>query len=216
MARTLVDPRVWHLACIGFAHGFATYTFSFWLPQVMKSVFGGQSNTVVGFAVMIPNLLGLIAMILVSRHSDRTLERRYHMAASGALAGIALLLLGAPHSPFFSVVLFSAVAIGAYSFLPIFFSMPGEFLTGFSAAAGIALVTSVTNFGGFVGPYTVGLIRQKTGNFYYGLICAGVSFLVSASLALVLPKRALPGPDRTIDDADVAFETSPNALQEES
>jgi len=192
VARTLVNPRVWHLACIGFAFALASYTFSFWLPQVMRSGFGGQSNTAVGIAVMIPNLLALIAMILVSRHSDRTLERRYHMATLCALAGIAFLLLGGPRSPFFSVVLFSAVAVGAYSFLPIFFSLPGEFLTGSSAAAGIALVTSVTNLGGFVGPYTVGLIRQKTGSFYLGLICAGVSFLVSASLALVLPKTCLP------------------------
>jgi MFS family permease len=192
VARTLMNPRVWHLACIGFGHGFATYTFSFWLPQIMKSVLGGQSNTVVGFVVLIPNLLGLIAMILVSRHSDRTLERRYHIAASAALAGIALLLLGAPRSAFFSVVLFSAVAIGAYSFLPVFFSMPGDFLTGFSAAAGIALVTSVANLGGFVGPYTVGIIRQQTGNLYDGLICAGIFFLISAILALVLRKRSLP------------------------
>jgi ACS family tartrate transporter-like MFS transporter len=197
VARTLVSPRVWHLACIGFGHGFAGYTFSFWLPQIMKSVLTGQSNTVVGFVVMIPNLLGLIVMILVSRHSDRTLERRYHMAASAALAGIALLLLGAPRSPFFSVVLFSAVAVGAYSFLPVFFSMPGEFLTGFSAAAGIALMTSVANFGGFVGPYTVGLIRQRTGNLYYGLTCAGISFLFSASLTLALRKRSLPISEQT-------------------
>ena len=197
VARTLVNPRVWHLACIGFGHGFATYTFSFWLPQIVKSVLGGQSNTVVGFVVMIPNLLGLIAMILVSRHSDRTLERRYHMGASVALAGIAMLLLGAPHSTIFSVVLFSAVGIGAYSFLPVFFSVPGEFLTGFSAAAGIALVTSVANFGGFVGPYTVGLIGQKTGNSYYGLICAGIFFLVSASLALVVRKPRLPISEQT-------------------
>jgi ACS family tartrate transporter-like MFS transporter len=216
VARTLVNPRVWHLACIGFAFAFASYTFSFWLPQVMKSGFGGQSNTAVGMAVMIPNLLALIAMILVSRHSDRTLERQYHMATLCALAGIAFLLLGGPRSPFFSVVLFSAVAVGAYSFLPIFFSLPGEFLTGSSAAAGIALVTSVTNFGGFVGPYTVGLIRQKTGSFYLGLICAGVSFLVSASLAMVLPKRALPAPDQPSRAADVVFETNPNARQEEA
>ena len=216
VARTLVNPRVWHLACIGFAFAFASYTFSFWLPQVVKSGFGGQSNSAIGIAVMIPNLLALIAMILVSRHSDRTLERRYHMATLCALAGIAFLLLGGPRSPFFSVVLFSAVAVGAYSFLPIFFSLPGEFLTGSSAAAGIALVTSVTNFGGFVGPYTVGLIRQKTGSFYLGLICSGVSFLVSASLALVLPKRALPTPDQPSRAADVAFEADPNALQEES
>ncbi len=208
VARTLVYPRVWHLACIGFAHGFASYTFTFWLPQVMKSVFGGQSNTVIGFAVMIPNLVALIAMILVSRHSDRTLERRYHMATLDTLAGIALLLLGVPHSPLFSLVLFSAVAVGAYSSLPVFFSLPGEFLTGFSAAAGIALVTSVANFGGFVGPYTVGLIRQRTGTFYAGLFCAGISFLVSASLALLLPKRAL--------SAGAAEETGPTALLEES
>jgi MFS transporter, ACS family, tartrate transporter len=215
VARTLVKPRVWHLACIGFSHAFASYTFGFWLPQVMKAVFGGQSNTVIGFAVMVPNLAALIAMILVSRHSDRTLERRYHMAILGALAGIAFLLLGVPRSPFFSVVLFSAVAVGAYSFLPIFFSLPGEFLTGFSAAAGIALVTSVANFGGFVGPYTVGLIRQKTGGFYSGLICAGVSFLVSATLALALPKRALPSAGERLGVADIDME-SRKALLEES
>jgi MFS transporter, ACS family, tartrate transporter len=182
----------------------------------MKTVFGGQSNTALGFAVMIPNLLGLIAMILVSRHSDRTLERRYHMATLCALAGIAFLLLGGPRSPFFSVVLFSAVAVGAYSFLPIFFSLPGEFLTGSSAAAGIALVTSVTNFGGFVGPYTVGLIRQKTGSFYSGLICAGVSFLISACLSLLLPKRAMPASEHASGTGGVSLKTSYEAFQGES
>ena len=216
VARTLVNPRVWHLAWVGFSYGFASYIFSFWLPQVMKVALGGQSNTALGFAVMIPNLLGLIAMLVVPLHSDRTGERRLHMAAASALAGVGMLLLGVPHSPVFSVALFSLVAIGAYSFLPIFFSVPGEFLTGSSAAAGIALVTSVANLGGFVGPYTVGLIRQKTGSFYSGLICAGVSFLVSASLALVLSKRDLPAPDPLSDAADLAFETNPNALQAES
>jgi ACS family tartrate transporter-like MFS transporter len=118
-----------------------------------------------------------------------------------------LLLLGVPHSPFFSVVLFSVVAIGAFSFLPVFFSMPGQFLTGFSAAAGIALVTSVANLGGFVGPYTVGLIRQRTGNSYSGLIFAGILFLFSSSLALALPKRTLPASDQPSSAAGVAFET---------
>src|SRR5215831_8224648 len=78
VARTLVNPGVWHLVCIGFCHGFASYTFIFWLPQLMKSVVGGQSNTAVGFMVMIPNLLSAVAMITASRHSDHTLERRYH------------------------------------------------------------------------------------------------------------------------------------------
>ena len=206
VARTLIHPRVWHLSCMGFTHAFGTYTFSFWLPQIIKSASVGHSNTVVGFLVMVPNLFGLIAMIIVSRHSDRTLERRYHMATAVACAGIAFLLLGAPRSPFFSVVLFSVVAMGAYSFIPVLMTMPGEFLTGFPAAAGIALMTSVTNFGGFVGPYTVGVIRQKTGNVYYGLICAGVFFLLSASLTLALPKRALPSSDQSSNPNDIAFE----------
>jgi len=212
VTQTLVDPRVWHLACIGFCHGFATYIFSFWLPQVTRSVLGGQSNTVIGFAVMVPNLVGLIAMILVSRHSDRTLERRYHLATLGALVGIAFLLLGVPRSAFFSVVLFSAVAVGAYSFLPIFFSLPGDFLTGFSAAAGIALVTSVANLGGFVGPYMVGLIRQKTGSFYGGLISAGVFFLISASLSLLLPKRVILASEHPSGAVGAAFETPSEAV----
>jgi ACS family tartrate transporter-like MFS transporter len=112
------------------------------------------------------------------------------MAAAGALAGIGLLLLEASPSPFLSVCLFSVVAIGSYSFLPVFFSVPGEFLSGFPAAAGIALVTSVANLGGFVGPYVVGSIQGKTGSLSAGLAVAGVSFLLSALLALLLPRKA--------------------------
>jgi ACS family tartrate transporter-like MFS transporter len=117
-----------------------------------------------------------------------------------------MLLLGAPRSPLSSVVLLSAVAIGSYSFLPIFFSVPGEFLTGFSAAAGIALVTSVANLGGFVGPYTFGVIRQRTGASYYGLISAGIFFLMSATLVLLLPKRIQRAPEPPSASANPAFE----------
>jgi ACS family tartrate transporter-like MFS transporter len=183
VARTLIHPRVWHLA----------YAFLFWLPQMMKSVLAGASGSVVGLLLAVPNLAGLIAMIIVSRHSDRTLERRHHMAAAGVLAGIGLLLLEAPPSPFLSVVLFSVVAIGSYSFLPIFFSVPGELLSGFPAAAGIALVTSVANLGGFAGPYVVGSIQGRTGSLSAGLAVAGLSFVVSAVLALLLPRKTQVG-----------------------
>jgi len=189
VVRTLIHRRIWLLACIGFVGGFGGYSFTFWLPLMMRSILAESSNTVVGLGVMVPNLLGVIAMIFVSRHSDRTQERRYHLAASVALAGMGMLLLGAPRSPLSSFGLLSAVAIGTYSSLPVFISIPGEFLTGFSAAAGIALVTSVSSTGGFVGPYTFGLIQHRTGNSYYGLICAGILFLASAIMALMLPKQ---------------------------
>jgi ACS family tartrate transporter-like MFS transporter len=84
----------------------------------------------------------------------------------------------------------SFVVVGLYSLLGPLWSLPSEFLTGFSAASGIALITSVGILGGFVGPYAVGLIRQRTGSLYGGLAFAGVSVLVSATLVLFLPKRA--------------------------
>lgn len=188
--RALVNPRVWHLACIGFAHGIGTYTMGFWLPQVVKSLSGQYSNSQIGLLVMIPNLTGLVGMILVSRNSDRTLERRYHVAISAIIGGIALASLGAAHSTFFSIALLSFAVLGIYSVVGPFFSLPGEFLTGYSAASGIALITSVTNLGGFVGPYVVGFIRQRTGSFYGGLFFAGFSLFACATLVLLLPRKA--------------------------
>jgi ACS family tartrate transporter-like MFS transporter len=94
-------------------------------------------------------------------------------------------LLGATRSPFLSIALLSCVALGTYTFLPVFFALPSEFLTGFAAASGIALITSVANLGGFAGPYMMGFIRQSTGSLYTGLACAGISLLLSGTLALI-------------------------------
>jgi MFS family permease len=182
VSQALAHPRVWHLALMGFCHAFGQYTFNFWMPQILKSVFVGSSNSAIGFLVAIPNLFGLAAMIIVSRHSDRTLERRYHMALSIALGGLALLLLGAPRPAIATIALFSLVTIGAYSFLPIFFTVPGAFFAGYTAAAAIALIASVSNLGGFAGPYTVGVLHQA------GLWIAGVLYLAAAALALALPR----------------------------
>ena len=174
---TLMHPRVWLLAVMGFCHAFGQYTFNFWMPQMLKATLAGVTNTTIGLLVTIPNLLGLGAMIIVCRHSDRTMERRYHMMLSIALGGVALLLLGTPRSPAVTLVLFSLAAIGAYCFLPIFFTVPGALLTGYSAAAGIALIASVSNLGGFAGPWVVGEIHQR------GLVIAGALYLASAALA---------------------------------
>ena len=183
--QALFNGRVWHLAFIGFAHAVGTYTLSFWLPQLMKSLLSGQSNTVIGSLLMFPYSVGLVGMILVSRHSDRTLERRYHVATSATVAGIALISFGSVHTAFLSVALLSIATLGIFSILPPYFSMPGELLTGVSAASGIALITSIANLGGFVGPYIVGLIKQRTGSLNAGLALAGISLFVSATLTLL-------------------------------
>ncbi len=188
--QALTNGRVWHLACIGFTLNIGMYSLSFWMPQLVKSLSSLYSNTKIGLLVMIPYFVGLAGMILVSRSSDRQLERRFHAAIPAVTAGIALMSLGATHSTFSSVFFLCFASLGIYSVYGPFYSLPSEFLTGFAAASGIALISSVANLGGFAGPYAIGLVSQKTGSLYDGLALTGVSLFACATLALLLPKRA--------------------------
>jgi ACS family tartrate transporter-like MFS transporter len=140
--------------------------------------------------MILPYLGGLLAMVPVSRNSDRTMERRYHAAIPAVVAGIALVSLGAAHSVFFSIFFLCFAAVGIYSVYGPFWSLPSEFLTGFAAASGIGLISSVANLGGFVGPYAIGMVSQRTGSLYGGLALTGVSLFVCAALASLLPKIA--------------------------
>jgi len=191
----LMNRRVWHLASIGFTLNIGMYSLSFWMPQLVRSLSSLYSNTTVGLLVMIPYLAGLLAMVLVSRSSDRKMERKYHAAIPATVAGIALVLLGATHSAFPSVFFLSFASIGIYSVYGPYWSIPSEFLTGFAAASGIALIHSVANLGGFAGPYAIGVVSQKTGSLFGGLALTGVSLFVCAALALFLPKSSLTRDD---------------------
>jgi MFS transporter, ACS family, tartrate transporter len=190
LAKTFTHLRVWHLASIQFTFLIGLYSLSFWMPQVVKSLSSHYSNTVVGLLVVIPQLVGLASMVLVSRSSDRRRERRYHAAIAALAGGIGWLLLGTTTSPVISILLLSLVAAGAYSIPPPFWSLPSEFLTGYAAASGIAMINSIGNLGGFAGPYAIGLIKDKTGNLSWGLAFVGTSMLVSAILLILLPKKA--------------------------
>ncbi len=188
----LTNPKVWRLVLIYFGMMIGGYTMAFWMPQIVKSLSSEYSNSFVGYVVMIPYVAALLGMILVSRSSDRRLERRYHVAMSLLLGGIAFLLLSGIHSPSVTVVLLSCLAIGYCSSLSPFWALPGESLTGFSAASGIALINSVGNLGGFAGSTVVGFIGQKTGSLSGGLAFAGTSMLVSTVLVLLLPSGGQP------------------------
>jgi MFS transporter, ACS family, tartrate transporter len=187
--QALTSGRVWHLALTALAWDIGLYWMSFWMPQTVKSLSAMYSNTGVGFLVMIPQLVGLMGMILVSRSSDRKLERRYHAAIPAMVGGVALLLLATASSPVFSIAILSLMSAGIYSVIAPLLSTPSEFLTGISAASGIALINSVANIGAFAGPYAIGVINERTGGLKGGMVFAGVSLLVSAALALLLPKR---------------------------
>jgi len=182
--------RVWHLAAIYFGMMIGAYTLTFYAPKIVESLSSKYSYSLVGYVVMIPYLVSVAAMVLVGRSSDRRMERRFHTAASLLVGGIGFLSMGWVHSPFVTVALLTLLAIGYCSSLSPFWAMPSEFLTGFSAASGIAFINSVGNLGGFFGPSMVGFITEKTGTLHGGLAFAGVSLLAAALLVIVLPKAA--------------------------
>ena len=188
--QVLTGGRAWHLVLIYSGMMIGQYALTSWAPQLVKSLSPRYSNSMVGLLVAIPYLVGLAAMILVSWSSDRKLERRYHAAIPALMGGVGLLLLGTTRSPAYSVTLLTLLAVGIYSFYGPFWALPSEFLTGFSAAAGIALVNCVGNLGGFIGPYMIGAIAMRTGNLYAGLAPAGIPLFLSAILVLLLPRNA--------------------------
>jgi ACS family tartrate transporter-like MFS transporter len=193
VSEALTNRRVWHLTFVYFGMMVGGYAMQFWGPQIVKSA-ADYSNLAVGLSLMIVHLVGLIAMVLVSRSSDRRLERRMHVAVPIFAGGIALLLLGTPHTLVLSIVLLSLLAVGVYSSLSGFWSIPSQFLAGYSAAVGIALINSCGNLGGFVGPYAIGAIARHTGSIYPGLAACAVPMLISGVLVLALREQAGPPP----------------------
>jgi ACS family tartrate transporter-like MFS transporter len=185
----LAHGRVWHLAVIYFSIALALYAVGFWMPQIIKSLSARYSNTLVGLLTVIPYLAGLLTMVTVSRSSDRRHERRFHAAIPLAVGAVALFLLGSARSPLASIVLLALVTVGIYSSVGPFWALPSQFLTGFSAASGIALINSVGNLGGFAGPYAIGVISRYTGSMRGGLTLSAISLLLSALLILLVPKE---------------------------
>jgi MFS transporter, ACS family, tartrate transporter len=187
--QALMNRRIWHLGLIGFTLNTAMYGMNYWMPQLVRLLSSGISNSLIGLLLMTPHLVGLPVMVLVSWSSDRKRERRFHAAIPAICAGIALASLSATHSILATILLLSMAALGIYSVYGPFYSLPGDFLTGFAAASGIALVSSLANLGGFAGPYAIGWIKDQTGSLYGGLAVGGVSLFASATLMLLLPKR---------------------------
>lgn len=185
--------RVWHSGLLVFTSNCGVYMLAFWMPQLIKFASGQLSNSAIGRLVMIPHLFGLLAMVAVSRSSDRHFERRLHLAIPAAFAGTAMALLGSPHSIALSIVLLAVSVAGMFSVYGPAYSLPSELLSGSAVAAGLGLASSIANSAGFVGPYAAGWISQRTGSLYGGLSAAGISLFACAALALLLPKKPRQG-----------------------
>lgn len=193
LREALTSGRVWRLGLLYLSIIISFYAVAFWLPQIIKN-FSGLSNLLVTTISAGPYLCASVAMVLVAHHSDRTGERRWHVAGA-ALAGAAGLALSGMFidSPWPAYGALCLAAAGIWSTLGPFWSLPTAFLTGTAAAGGIALVNSLGAVGGFIGPNILGQVRQRTNGFSAGLYLLAATLVVAAVMALSIREPAPRG-----------------------
>jgi ACS family tartrate transporter-like MFS transporter len=173
--RSLMNPMVWALCIIYFARTGANYGLGLFMPQIIKAQ--GYTNMQTGWIMFLPYIIGCIAMLAFGWSSDRRKERKWHLMVGFGLIVIGLWGAGLAGPTTLSLVLLCIATIGINGSNPPFWPLPSAYLKGSAAAAGIALVNSVGNLGGFAGPYIVGWAKQVTTGFsggLYGLGCLGV------------------------------------------
>jgi D-galactonate transporter len=185
------EPRTWIL-CVMYAFILmGEYGVLFWMPTIIKDT-GVSDPLQVGLITAIPYSATAIAMFLVGRHSDRTRERRWHLALPGAVAAVGLALAAMyPHSTVMAVIGLTIGTMGVLSVVSQFWNLPPALLGGIAAAAGIAFVNSVGNLAGFVSPYMLGWIKQSTGTTSVGLFILAASMLVGSVTVFCFPSRLI-------------------------
>jgi ACS family tartrate transporter-like MFS transporter len=192
--QALTHPTIWALAVLFLiGNAFGVYVLGLWLPQIVRDV-SGLGNLEVGVLSAIPSLVGAVAMVLVGSHSDRAGERPLHIGGAAAVAAVGLVISASLGSTAIVVFGLSLASAGLLSMHGPFWLLPSTFLSGRAAAAGIALITSVANIGGFLGPYAMGLLKGSTGTYRGGLLILALLSLCGAALALRL--RLAPEFDR--------------------
>ncbi|PYR97189.1 MAG: MFS transporter [Acidobacteria bacterium] len=169
----IASGRVWMLAFIYFAVITSFYGVSLWLPQIVRS-FSGMSDLLVGFVSAIPYVAASLGMVSIGKSSDRHIERRWHVALSALIGAAGLTGAAFSKIPAMELAALSLGAIGIWGTLGPFWAMSSESLRGTGAAAGIALINSIGNLGGFLGPYLVGIVRSRTDDFALALLALAV------------------------------------------
>lgn len=187
--------RVWHLSWAFFCYVTATYGLGFWMPQIFRELSKVITNTQIGFISMLPYICGAISMVLIGRHSDKTKERRYHIAIPISLAVLWFVALTMTNNLTLSIILICLSTASLYPFVGSFWAMPNALLSKETAAVGLALINSVGNLGGFIGPYAVGYVKEATHSNAWSMYFLALMALLAAVSVLAVPKKATVVPD---------------------
>jgi ACS family tartrate transporter-like MFS transporter len=181
MLQALIDPRVLILSLIYFTAVTASYGLVFFMPQIVKGLGLGTMET--GLVTAIPYIVGTIGLIAFGYSSDKFNERRWHLIVSTGLSAVGYAIAALNSHSYFAIAAMAIAAFGIYGSRPSFWPMPSMFLTGASAAVGMAFINSIGNLGGYIGPQIVGYIKDTTKSFEWALwfmcACAAVSTVIA-------------------------------------
>ena len=185
------NPKVWVLCAAYFGFIMGLYGVGFWLPSLIKA--SGITNAgTIGWLVAIPYGAAVACMLWTSRNSDRTGERRWHIAVPAVVGAVGLIASTlVPQTPFWAIVTLTIATMGIITGLAQFWCLPPAFLSGAAAAAGIALINSVGNLAGFVSPFIVGWIKDLTNSTNIGLFVIAGCLAVGAAIILSLSKATV-------------------------
>ncbi len=186
----LQDPRAYMLALVYFFLLGATYTMVFWVPTLIQS-WGVKDLLLVGIYASVPNAAGIIGMILMGRHSDKSHERRWHFVACVVIASAGLFITTLLQGNLIgSILALSVAVIGIASATPLFFALTSEYLSAGAAAGGLALISSLGNLGPAVSPSINGLILKSTGDNVYSIYFVMALYLLSGTFLLLAIRPA--------------------------
>jgi ACS family tartrate transporter-like MFS transporter len=186
------DPRVWLLILLYFTVAAGSNAIGFYLPKLLKGHFAGATEFQIGLLAAVPNVCAMVCMVLNGAHSDRTGERRWHVALPALLAAAGWAWSAFVDSPALSLVALTLIQVGIMSMLPTFWSLATSLLSGVAAAGGIALINSVGNLGGFIGPNVLGQSQVRTGGFTGGMLTLAVLLCLGAALAFCVRPATPP------------------------
>jgi MFS family permease len=190
--RALCKPVVLVMIVVYLMQNTGNYGYLFWLPSAITSA-KKVSSLLVGFLFTVPYFVSAIAMVLISRHSDKKHERRGHVAfglmwsSTCMLAGLILTV----YAPKLSFMAISLVVAGAYGTLGPFWAIPTETLPRSISGSAIGLINALGNLGGYFGPLIVGYMYNRTGDFRYAFAALFLAYITGAITTRLLPTRPI-------------------------
>lgn len=184
LRQAVVHPRVLLLALTYFFMILSLAGTGMWMPLMLKQF--GLSNLGIGWALVVPNAIAVVGLQLWTYSSDRTHERTWHIVVACIVVAVGVLLTANAFSATLALAGMTCIILGSWGAIAVFWTRPTEFLTGVAAAGSVALINSVGNLSGFIGPYLIGVVRDRTGSFSVSLFGLAGSSIIAAFLILLL------------------------------